>query len=681
MEERMAAIKAKKVSNASSSTEPMVVDTKDPAEEDWVFEDDEGEAQKPSDWQTSEPAAGAPMDVELGQPDRADLPRKRLAPDEAANELYERWKAVIPALVSPFLKYLDSTLGKEWARSSNSLRSECTQGPECPTTTYNITGLLFATLTERSSDAVTAMAAALNTTYHMRGFVVVNSKGKKTKEPFRRGLGYALQWYDCLRVEIERAKDQAIASKFAELFQLLPPKATVVVLYDVGCVLDRSVAQYEMFIDGIEERVMFATSVMHSYVHQWSCQLHYNPRLKDGLGLTDGENVERLWSRSRGLIPVCRSSGKHRRVWLIDRKLRTIAKELKEEMGFWISRKLNKGVVEQTAESQKTLDECNMEVEFLEKQWADQKATQISVRSLGVDLEFVRKLYLVREIKANVQRKATSTFWEFDKLDRAAGGKDIALGTKMHQHVRSAMTKKTAALTAAIKRYNTECQSLAAVSKPEWNIPLPEPLPTNMGELKTCTTLMENVWIEPIQGDSQRWVHDQDVRDGIRAMLRLKRCREEHQRLGREADNMLKWYRKELKAITAAIKDSSNVLLVSQLRLEFEELAGLKSSWATSLVTEASYEAHLSCIVQAADGIQLTWAPVKVADDSINDSELSAPVLHIDGGEEDGSTLPSAEEICLNDLFAEQAEHEGEVALQPLNCNLTWQAPVSFALF
>ncbi|RXW12578.1 hypothetical protein EST38_g13277 [Candolleomyces aberdarensis] len=514
-------------------------------------------------------------------------------------------------------------------------------------------------------------------------------------------------------------------SLIEHMFKLLPPKATVVVLYDVGCVLDRSVAQYEMFVDGIEERVMFATSVMHSYVHQWSCQLHYNPRLKDGLGLTDGENVERLWSRSRGLIPVCRSSGKHRRVWLINRKLRTIAKELKEEMGSWISRKLNKGVVEQTAESQKTLDECNMEVKFLEKQWADQKATQISVRSprlkthlgnilniqtdineleatvekslgllkkgllpetcrpaiVGVDLEFVQKLYLVREIKANVQRKATSTFWEFDKLDRAAGGKDIALGTKMHQHVRSAMTKKTAALTAAIKRYNTECQSLAAVSKPEWNIPLPEPLPTNMGELKTCTTLMENVWIEPIQGDSQRWVHDQDVRDGIRAMLRLKRCREEHQRLGREADNMLKWYRKELKAIATAIKDSSNVLLVSQLRLEFEELAGLKSSWATSLITEASYEAHLSCIVQAADGIQLTWAPVKVADDSIDDSELSAPVLHVDAGEEDSSMLPSAEEVCLNDLFSEQAEHEGKVALQPLSCNLTWQTPVSFALF
>ena len=47
---------------------------------------------------------------------------------------------------------------------------------------------------------------------------------------------------------------------------------------------------------------------MHSYGHQWSCQLVYNPRLQTGSGLTDGEGVERLWSRLRKLIGITRTS-------------------------------------------------------------------------------------------------------------------------------------------------------------------------------------------------------------------------------------------------------------------------------------------------------------------------------------------------------------------------------------
>jgi hypothetical protein len=68
-------------------------------------------------------------------------------------------------------------------------------------------------------------------------------------------------------------------------------------------------AQYEILASTIITRVAFATSAMHAYAHQWSCQLLYNPRLHPGLGLTDGEGVERLWSRLRKLIGVTRKSG------------------------------------------------------------------------------------------------------------------------------------------------------------------------------------------------------------------------------------------------------------------------------------------------------------------------------------------------------------------------------------
>jgi len=108
------------------------------------------------------------------------------------------------------------------------------------------------------------------------------------------------------------------------LFGFLPPTSTVEVLYDIGCVLERSLnnvsvillqcnislynVQYDILPDSIMTRLRFTTSAMHAYGHQWACQLNYNPRLRPGLGLTDGEGVERLWSKLRKLIPLTRSS-------------------------------------------------------------------------------------------------------------------------------------------------------------------------------------------------------------------------------------------------------------------------------------------------------------------------------------------------------------------------------------
>lgn len=47
---------------------------------------------------------------------------------------------------------------------------------------------------------------------------------------------------------------------------------------------------------------------MHAYGHEWACQLVYNPCLSVGLGLSDGEGTERLWSRMIKLIGIERSS-------------------------------------------------------------------------------------------------------------------------------------------------------------------------------------------------------------------------------------------------------------------------------------------------------------------------------------------------------------------------------------
>jgi hypothetical protein len=73
------------------------------------------------------------------------------------------------------------------------------------------------------------MATALNTFYTRRGFILLNNKvsrflnmpvssakarqqGQPIQDAFRRGLGYVIQWYDILHVQIERRVESALRS-------------------------------------------------------------------------------------------------------------------------------------------------------------------------------------------------------------------------------------------------------------------------------------------------------------------------------------------------------------------------------------------------------------------------------------------------------------------------------------
>ncbi|OAV96752.1 hypothetical protein PTTG_26238 [Puccinia triticina 1-1 BBBD Race 1] len=63
-----------------------------------------------------------------------------------------------------------------------------------------------------------------------------------------------------------------------------------------------------------QNQLMFGTSVFHSYVHEWSCQLKYNPRLNEGWGMSDGEGLERDWAYLSPLISSLRFCTKNHRL-------------------------------------------------------------------------------------------------------------------------------------------------------------------------------------------------------------------------------------------------------------------------------------------------------------------------------------------------------------------------------
>lgn len=62
----------------------------------------------------------------------------------------------------------------------------------------------------------------------------------------------------------------------------------------------------------------------------------------------------------------------------------------------------------------------------------------------GINFNFVRTLLMARDLKINIRKRAIGTFFEFDRLDQAAGGRNNPLGTALfsnlsafaHQHCR-----------------------------------------------------------------------------------------------------------------------------------------------------------------------------------------------------------------------------------------------------
>ena len=107
------------------------------------------------------------------------------------------------------------------------------------------------------------------------------------------------------------------------------------------------------------------------------------------------------------------------------------------------------------------------------------------------------------------------------------------------------------------------------------------------------------------------------------------------------------------------------------------------------LVTEASYSTHSVSTLEGAQGSLLTWAPVAIIDDFADDPELkdaatadsSSLATCEEIAYEEPSAVPSAEELCLGNLFTEQEDHDGANAIPaPVTCEcvLKWNQPVRF---
>ncbi|KAI6142928.1 hypothetical protein EDD17DRAFT_1769009 [Pisolithus thermaeus] len=313
---------------------------------------------------------------------------------------------------------------------------------------------------------------------------------------------------------------------------------------------------------------------MHTYGHEWACQLVYNPQLISGLGLSDGEGTEHLWSHFIKLIGMEHVSSRQCHIWLLDHHAKAIGYEMQMELSDWIRCHLRKGVQEQGAAAQEVLDNCghNCPLEHiyapakLKKELdtvltlqadldtttkviqgaqatiergnvtpdildtlasVEHSHTRLIIKAealysslnihkqfpqlTNVSFDFMRTLLMAHDLKINIHKQAIGVFFEWDKLDHAVGGKDKPLGTKLHQQTCKAIAKCQPALMSAICKYNTYCEQLSQLHDPSQAIRLPIPLPTKLVDLQNDTSLMEDIWITPSPGETPLWLQDADI--------------------------------------------------------------------------------------------------------------------------------------------------------------------------
>lgn len=169
---------------------------------------------------------------------------------------------------------------------------------------------------------------------------------------------------------------------------------------------------------------------------------------------------------------------------------------------------------------EETQDHLKMKVEAL---YASLNVHKSFPELQGLDLKFVHTLLMARDLKINICKRAIRSFFKWDRLNQAAGSHDQVtgmripfhhpvscpqlglIGTKIHQSTtRKAISKCKLALMNAIHKFNKYCEALENLYKPQWNIPPLELLPTQLAVLHDSSSLMEDIWIAPAEGEVPR---------------------------------------------------------------------------------------------------------------------------------------------------------------------------------
>ncbi|OAV95166.1 hypothetical protein PTTG_26775 [Puccinia triticina 1-1 BBBD Race 1] len=128
-----------------------------------------------------------------------------------------------------------------------------------------------------------------------------------------------------------------------KLLDNVEPDRQVGILYDIGCSLDKYMVLRGL-MDDKRSRLCFGTSVFHSYVHSWGCQLDYNPQLNQRWGSLDGEGLKQMWSYLSPLVSPLRYATQNHRLSAISRQLKYHNTRGIKQLPKWLKKKFQAAI-------------------------------------------------------------------------------------------------------------------------------------------------------------------------------------------------------------------------------------------------------------------------------------------------------------------------------------------------
>ncbi|KAG6834252.1 hypothetical protein H0H93_010868 [Arthromyces matolae] len=175
-------------------------------------------------------------------------------------------------------------------------------------------------------------------------------------------------------------------------------------------------------------------------------------------------------------------------------------------------------------------------------------------------------------LKQRIRTKLCERKFELARLERAY--RNTSSGEqKLHDHVASQVQRHEPGISGLCRKYNEACEDLQRrLEKGEGPPGAVAPLPIDKSGLFKLD-VDDDIWQDVGLYDSDyldlpRWLGDEDVRRGIKAMLELDRCIEEETRLDKEWVAMQRWFQEEWMVMEMAMEknqENSNITYLLQL--------------------------------------------------------------------------------------------------------------------
>ncbi|KAJ3825201.1 hypothetical protein F5880DRAFT_1478695 [Lentinula raphanica] len=220
--------------------------------------------------------------------------------------------------------------------------------------------------------------------------------------------------------------------------------------------------------------------------------------------------------------------------------------------------------------------------------------------TLGVDAKhqlrslikspFLTKKMNARALKMRIRERLRSRKFELDRLERSY--RKQRSEQRINEHTQDSVKRRDPGISQLAHKYNKLCDDMNTLirqKKAPRNVVAP--IRIDMEKLFELD-VDDDIWLDiglgyEEEGDGRvppRWLSDDNVRAGIRAMTDRDRCHEEHVRLYEERSAMQVWFNEEWRVVNAAIDQGTDADIQFQLKQRRDTLCRLLVVWERTLV-------------------------------------------------------------------------------------------------